>query len=114
MKKRILRDPDTGEIIGATKAPFLKAKLEEEFNEELRKKEWNSGGDLTNDEAFSKDAQPSSVNTYETTFQPTGANRTPENFDIGSTLDKPGGSSKTTWILVWIVIILLVIIIALL
>ena len=38
MKKRILRDPDTGEIIGATKAPFLKAKLEEEFNEELRKK----------------------------------------------------------------------------
>ena len=75
MKKRILRDPDTGEIIGATKAPFLKAKLEEEFNEELRKKEGNSGGDLTNDEAFSKDAQPSSVNTYEQ-FQPTGANRT--------------------------------------
>ena len=113
MKKRILRDPDTGEIIGATKAPFLKAKLEEEFNEELRKKEGESGGDLTNDDAFSKDEQPASVNTYETTFQPTGAHRTPENFDIGSSMHESGGSSKTTWILVCIVIILLVIIVAL-
>ena len=31
MKKRILRDPDTGEIVGATRAPFLKSKLEREF-----------------------------------------------------------------------------------
>ena len=113
MKKRILRDPDTGEIIGATKAPFLKAKLEEEFNEELRKKEGESGGDLSNDDALSKDEQPVSTNTNETTFQPTGAHRTPENFDIGSSLDKSGASSKTTWILVCIVIILLLIIVAL-
>ena len=31
MKKRILRDPETGEIVGATRAPFLKAKLESQF-----------------------------------------------------------------------------------
>tara|TARA_B100000941_G_scaffold287132_1_gene261783 strand:- start:208 stop:552 length:345 start_codon:yes stop_codon:yes gene_type:complete len=110
MKKRILRDPNTGEIIGATKAPFLKAKLEEEYNEELRKKEGESGGGLTNDEAFSKNRQPASSNTYETTFQPTTASRAKENFDIGSSLDKPVGSSKTTWILVCVVIILLIII----
>jgi len=34
MKKRILRDPETGEIVGATRAPFLKAKLESQFMEE--------------------------------------------------------------------------------
>jgi len=34
MKRRILRDPDSGEIIGATRAPFLKAKLEAEFNDQ--------------------------------------------------------------------------------
>lgn len=33
MKKRILRDPGTGEIVGATRAPFLKAKLEAKFSE---------------------------------------------------------------------------------
>jgi hypothetical protein len=32
MKKRILRDPETGEIIGATRVPFLKAKLESKFS----------------------------------------------------------------------------------
>jgi hypothetical protein len=34
MKKRILRDSKTGEIVGATRAPFLKAKLESQFMEE--------------------------------------------------------------------------------
>jgi len=34
MKRRILRDPDSGEIIGATRAPFLKVKLEAEFNDQ--------------------------------------------------------------------------------
>lgn len=34
MKKKILRDPETGEIVGATRAPFLKAKLESKYGKE--------------------------------------------------------------------------------
>ena len=35
MKKRILRDPETGEIVGATRVPFLKAKLESKFSKNV-------------------------------------------------------------------------------
>ena len=36
MKRRILRDPNSGEIVGATRVPFLKAKLEAEFNDQSK------------------------------------------------------------------------------
>tara|TARA_B110000495_G_C22842692_1_gene491450 strand:- start:71 stop:406 length:336 start_codon:yes stop_codon:yes gene_type:complete len=35
MNKKILRDPETGEIVGATRVPFLKAKLESKFSKDL-------------------------------------------------------------------------------
>ena len=60
MKKRILRDPETGEIVGATRAPFLKAKLESQFMEE-KISEDNFSQDDEEDYAINEKSNPSKI-----------------------------------------------------